>query len=183
MRVLLLSGGIDSAALALWQRPDICLTIDYGHPAFRGELRAAKIFSHEINANHEVRELRIYSSPPRRDGLWPFRNQFLISSAAAIFGNAEEVEILIGTLSTDIYTDCTKAFIDSINRTFEVQKCSVKVSAPAINLTAKELLFQSKLPKDILGSTYSCHKSDIPCGHCPGCDKQKAFRDSLAIAF
>ena len=28
---LLLSGGIDSSALAFWKRPQVCFTVDYGH--------------------------------------------------------------------------------------------------------------------------------------------------------
>ena len=33
MRALLLSGGMDSIALAFWKRPEIAITIDYGQRA------------------------------------------------------------------------------------------------------------------------------------------------------
>ena len=36
---LLLSGGMDSIALAYWKRPDIALTIDYGQAAADAEER------------------------------------------------------------------------------------------------------------------------------------------------
>jgi 7-cyano-7-deazaguanine synthase len=38
---LLLSGGMDSVALAYWLRPDVAFTIDYGQLSAEGELRSA----------------------------------------------------------------------------------------------------------------------------------------------
>jgi len=39
--LLLLSGGIDSVAIAAWKRPEICLTIDYGQRSARAEIRSS----------------------------------------------------------------------------------------------------------------------------------------------
>ena len=38
---LLLSGGMDSIAIAWWKRPDIALTLDYGQQAANAEIKAA----------------------------------------------------------------------------------------------------------------------------------------------
>lgn len=43
MRALLLSGGLDSTAIAAWQRPDVCVTVDYGQRPARGELAASTL--------------------------------------------------------------------------------------------------------------------------------------------
>ena len=41
--VLLLSGGMDSTALAAWKRPSACVTVDYGQQAAAAELKAATL--------------------------------------------------------------------------------------------------------------------------------------------
>jgi 7-cyano-7-deazaguanine synthase len=40
-KAILLSGGIDSIALAYWQRPDIAITIDYGQAPAQAEINAS----------------------------------------------------------------------------------------------------------------------------------------------
>lgn len=180
MKLLLLSGGIDSAALAIWEKPQLCLTVDYGQPSFAGELRASQIFAKMIGAEHYVRKMDIYKSPWESNGLWPFRNQLLITTAAAMFGSEARLNIIFGALSTDVYADCTAPFVSAMNSLFELQEKKVRVSAPGIELDETELILRSSFPAQMLGSTYSCHRSDLPCGDCPGCDKQTRVRAKLA---
>ncbi|WP_112313008.1 7-cyano-7-deazaguanine synthase [Pseudogemmobacter bohemicus] len=95
MRALLLSGGMDSIAVAFWQRPEVAITIDYGQKAAEAELLAAAEVAKELNMRHEI--VRIDCRPigsgdmAGNDALaiapvpewWPFRNQILITFAAA----------------------------------------------------------------------------------------------------
>jgi 7-cyano-7-deazaguanine synthase len=54
---LLLSGGMDSVAIAWWKRPDIAITLDYGQKAAEAEIGAAKTIcqSLDIEQHHIVR--------------------------------------------------------------------------------------------------------------------------------
>src|SRR5262249_594846 len=91
---LLLSGGMDSAAMAWWKHPDLAITIDYGQLAAEAELRASAAICHELGIRHStVRvDCRALGSgdmagqpadahAPASDW-WPYRNQMLITFAA-----------------------------------------------------------------------------------------------------
>jgi len=45
MRAILLSGGIDSAALACWQKPDLAININYGQKPATDLARDSCLFS------------------------------------------------------------------------------------------------------------------------------------------
>ena len=90
---ILLSGGIDSVALAFWQRPSFAITIDYGQRAAEAEIVAARQVSQELGINHEI--LRIDCSTIGSGDMagaapdaiapvtewWPYRNQLLVTLA------------------------------------------------------------------------------------------------------
>src|SRR5438105_3448321 len=92
---LLLSGGIDSIALAYWLKPALAITIDYGQRPARGEIDAAAAACDVLGLEHLVLSINCSSlgsgdmagSPPHElapvSEWWPFRNQLLITFAAA----------------------------------------------------------------------------------------------------
>src|SRR4051812_5109212 len=95
-RLLLLSGGMDSIALAWAIRPDLSLTIDYGQLAAPGEIRAAKAVCAELGLGHKVLKIdcsgigsgdmagaRPSEVAPVSEW-WPFRNQLLVTMGAAL---------------------------------------------------------------------------------------------------
>lgn len=51
---LLLSGGLDSTALAYSEEPDYAITVDYGQNAARGEIDASKQICKELAIDHYV---------------------------------------------------------------------------------------------------------------------------------
>ncbi|WP_440506100.1 7-cyano-7-deazaguanine synthase [Serratia nevei] len=51
---LLLSGGMDSIAIAWWKRPDIALTLDYGQYAAEAEIRAASVTCKSLGIDHHI---------------------------------------------------------------------------------------------------------------------------------
>ena len=59
------------------------------------------------------------------------------------------------------------------------QEGNIRVEAPAINLTSKELIEISNIPSSLLFCAHSCHKSSVACGQCRGCNKYIALVDAL----
>jgi len=146
MKVLLLSGGLDSSALAFWKRPDVCLTVDYGQRPARGELAAAKALCGELDLRHETLSVDMKalgsgslageaaSDLGHAEEWWPYRNQMLITLAGMRFVNEGLREIMIGAVRTDVHADGKTRFIRGINQLMSLQEGHVAVSAPARSL-------------------------------------------------
>jgi 7-cyano-7-deazaguanine synthase len=185
-QVLLLSGGIDSAALLYWKRPDLALTIDYGQRPARGEVRASRFLCKTLRIPHDVVRVdcraigaglmapgseRSNANP--HPEWWPFRNQLVITLAAAHVVSSGGTAMLIGTVSTDgrRHRDGTAGFVRALHRVLALQEGGVRLEAPAIGMTSTQLVRRSKIPSSLLLATHSCHTSDDACGRCPGCVK------------
>lgn len=183
MRLLLLSGGVDSSAIAWWTRPDVCLTVNYGQAPAQGEIRAAAGICREVGLRHEILEAglahlgsglmagRTTSPVGNAAEWWPYRNQMLVTLAAMRFVGEGLEEIMIGALESDIHLDGSRAFLEALDRTMALQEGGVRVTAPAHPYTTGELLKVSGFPSSMLGATFSCHAADMPCGRCSGCEK------------
>jgi 7-cyano-7-deazaguanine synthase len=195
MKVLLFSGGIESTCLAYSERPDMCLTIDYGQIAAPGELTASRLITKALKLDHEiietnVRELGLGLLAGRRfDGnrppeFWPFRNQLLITLAAMRLYNLADVRLLIGTVRSDRkHADGTANFLNSMKKTIGIQKSDFILEYPAFRLSTESPIRNAKIPNKILGYTFSCHSGPLPCGRCPGCIKNLQARGfGLAIS-
>lgn len=183
-RALLLSGGMDSTCLAYWQRPDLCITIDYGQRPAGAEFKAARAVCHALGIEHKC--LSVDCSPlgsgdlagsaalsvaPASDW-WPFRNQLLITLAGAVALQSGCETLLVGAVKSDKYhQDGTPEFVQAISELMQMQEGGLSVEAPAGELSAVELVVQSKVPHDILCWAHSCHTSNYACGECRGCVK------------
>ena len=53
-KAILLSGGMDSIALAYWLRPEIAITLDYGQRAAEAEIKAAAKVAGALGIEHSV---------------------------------------------------------------------------------------------------------------------------------
>lgn len=184
MRVLLFSGGVESTALAYMLRPEILLTIDYGQAPAKGELRAATFIAEELGLPHEILSIdaaflgagdmagKPTANYSKVSEAWPFRNQFLVTLAAMRFASKELREILIGTVASDhVHADGSPEFVERLDRLIKCELPKTSVIAPAIDLSTLELVEMSRVPIDILGWTFSCHRSTVACGQCRGCNK------------
>jgi 7-cyano-7-deazaguanine synthase len=179
LKAILLSGGIESTAIAYWLRPDFAITVDYGQPSFAGEMQAAKTIASVLSIPHECVSVSPY--PPRTPTprppteshsiWWPYRNQLLVTLAAIALAERGVSDIYVGLVKGDIFKDCTPAFVDTLNRLLAMQERPVKVVAPARRLSTLELLKKSEIPYEMLGATTSCHVGVLPCGRCAGCTK------------
>jgi 7-cyano-7-deazaguanine synthase len=195
--LLLMGGGIESSALAYAMKPTTALVIDYGQAPAQGEIRAAGAVAHSLGI--ELHTLAIdahaigsglLSSGARglaaaQDGAalhssyspspewWPYRNQLLVTLAAAwAYGRGLE-ELLVGSVlgDGDRHADGRADFYNALDTLLSLQEGGLRVSAPAIALTTEELLTHSQVPNSVLGWTHSCHVSRYACGRCPGCYK------------
>ena len=175
---LLLSGGMDSTAIAYWKRPAIAVTIDYGQLPAPAEIRASAAVCDALGIEHRVISIDLsefgsgdMAGRPQLEvspltEWWPFRNQMLITITAMAVLRDGVTELMIGTLRTDSgHIDGTPEF----------------VTAPAIELTATDLIKTSKVPWPILGWAHSCHSSEYACGECGGCRKHYRTMEAMGV--
>lgn len=182
LKLLLFSGGLDSTAVAFWQKPDQLLFIDYGQISADGELRAAGQLAIELGIPLDARRAncRAFGSGhlagqpalnPELPEVWPFRNQLLITLAAAAYHEQSSLVIQIGTVASDkVHSDGRKQFFFRINKLLAYQS-NCRIEAPAIDFTSLQLIRMSKLPSALLAWTFSCHRGNLACGLCRGCTK------------
>jgi 7-cyano-7-deazaguanine synthase len=181
---ILLSGGMDSTALAWWLRPPVAFTIDYGQVCAAGEIRAAAAVADAIGANHEVIRVDcgalgsgdLAGSPALEIApipeWWPFRNQLLVTLAAMRALSLGVDTLLVGSVATDSqHRDGTPEFFNTLDVLLRNQEGGIRVHAPALQLTSAELVLQSGIPRSVLAWAHSCHTNSLACGECRGCTK------------
>lgn len=189
---LLLSGGMDSVALAYWKRPDYAFTIDYGQLAAAGEFQAARAVCEALDIPHhelsvdcrmlgsgDMAGTSAHEAAPASDW-WPYRNQLLIT-LAAMRAIALGVNVLaIGTVKTDsTHLDGHPEFVARLDTLMAFQEGQMRIEAPAIQLTTAELVQAAQIPASLLAWSHSCHVSDIACGRCRGCNKHREVMQEI----
>lgn len=192
---LLLSGGMDSVAIAWWRRPDLAITIDYGQRPAAAELRAAGAVCEALGIEHAIIRADLsalgsgdMAGTPRLAEApvpewWPFRNQMLVTLAAMLGIARGARRLLIGCLATDAsHTDGSRPFVERMDDLLAMQEGGLRLEAPAIGLTAVELIRVSEVPADLLAWAHSCHVSEHACGACRGCQKHYETLEALGDA-
>jgi len=190
--VLLLSGGIDSIAIAAWRRPAHCLTIDYGQVPAASEIAASSSVCSALGLTHEVLRVPIAQlgagvlagKPPSTASpnpeFWPFRNQLLVTLAAMVAIERHSAKVLIGTVASDKrHADGSEDFILRLNALLEMQEGGVTLEAPAIKLSSLDLVHESGIDLSVLAWAHSCHSSNAACGYCPGCTKHSEVMQAI----
>lgn len=187
MRALLLSGGVDSMALAHWIRPDVAVTVDYGQLPAAAEIEVAAAICSRLGIRHEIVRIdcralgvghlagqaetgRLAPTPE----WWPYRNQLLVTLAGMRLVNEGLSEVMLGTVASDsAHADGRPEFLAAMDALMAVQEGQIRVTAPAAVMTAVDLVLRSGVPDDMLGRSFSCHASEYPCGQCRGCAKRE----------
>ena len=190
--LLLLSGGVDSVALAAWRRPALCLTIDYGQRAAPAEIQSSAQVCKSLGLRHDVLRAPVpslgsgqmagESSSPHsaHSEFWPFRNQYLITLASMVAIQQRCTAILIGTVVTDNrHHDGSQTFLNAMRETILQQEGSIELLAPAASLTSEQLVHASGIDHATLGWAHSCHTGTLACGACPGCFKHSQVMSAL----
>ncbi|EKN3402645.1 7-cyano-7-deazaguanine synthase [Yersinia enterocolitica] len=189
---LLLSGGMDSIAIAWWKRPNVAVTLDYGQRAAEAEISAASETCRALNIEHHIIRVDCRAlgsgdmagttadaNAPASDW-WPYRNQMLISLAAMKVITLGVTHLWIGTVKSDgSHLDGTVGFVSRISELMSYQEGSVVVEAPAIEFSTAGLIRESGISPGALAWAHSCHKSNIPCGSCRGCNKYFEVLDEV----
>mgnify|MGYP001807866172 FL=1 len=111
---------------------------------------------------------------------WPYRNQMLISLAAMKAIALGVTHLWIGTVKSDgTHLDGTSGFVSRISDLMVFQEGGMVIEAPAIELSTSELIRISDVTPGGLAWAHSCHKANIPCGSCRGCNKYFQVLDDV----
>lgn len=93
----------------------------------------------------------------------------LVAMNAITFG---VTHLWLGTVKSDgFHRDGSPEFMAAISHLLSLQEGAMVVEAPAIELSTAELVRKSDIPASLLAWAHSCHKSDVACGDCRGCNK------------
>jgi len=194
MEALLLSGGMDSIALAYWRRPAITITVDYGQRPAEAEIQAARAASASLGIEHDV--VRVDCSSIGSGDLlgkpavriapvpewWPYRNQLLVTLAATRLVGRNVSALLLGTVASDsAHADGSEPFVEALSGLMQLQQGGLRVEAPAIKLSSSALVRHSAIPIDVLAWAHSCHVANLACGSCRGCAKHFETMTELGI--
>jgi 7-cyano-7-deazaguanine synthase len=185
-RLLLLSGGMDSIALAWSLHPECALTIDYGQLPANAELRSAKAVCAALNLQHHIVRIDCRSigsgdlagiaplSVAPMSEWWPFRNQLLITIGASVALNHEMDTITIGAVATDsLHADGRLDFFNAMSHLLKVQEGRLSIEVPALQETTSALCKRVGVPLEVLALAHSCYVSNGACGMCGGCNKHR----------
>lgn len=191
---ILLSGGMDSLALAYWKKPSIAFTIDYGQVAVASEVKAARYQATILNMEHLIIRVdcsSLGSGLLSSNGIidiapspewWPFRNQLLITLASMKALQLGIDEILVGSVKEDSqYVDGRKDFYERLNEVVNMQEGHLNISTPSIDMTTEELIKVSGIKPSLLLAAHSCSISDVPCQKCPSCLKHERILGHLGL--
>jgi 7-cyano-7-deazaguanine synthase len=186
--LLLLSGGLDSSCLAIRDRPAAAIVIDYGQRPAAAEAAAAAAVAAatgipllQLRADCSaagaglLADDELVTSSPSPEW-WPFRNQLVVTLAASVAVQHGYDTVSVATVSTDRerHADGAPAFYAALDQLTAMQEGSIRVRAPAIDMTSDELLASVDIVDDLLIATHSCHVANVACGWCPGCVKRSA---------
>ena len=175
---VLLSGGIDSAALlGFYLRQQFtarAVFVDFGQPAVKQESYAARAICKHYGVRLSI--ITVKSELIFSPGEIPGRNAFLVFAAVLVFGTQPGI-IAIGIHEGPPYYDCSEAFLRSIQTLVDGYATGrIKIAAPFLEWgkpTIWEFCKKVGVPVD---STYSCEKGGVhPCGRCLSCKDREAL--------
>lgn len=192
---ILLSGGMDSIAIAYWKKPDIAITIDYGQRCAEAEIRSASYVAERLGMEHHVIKVDCSSlgsgclngSEPLAIApmleWWPYRNQLLVTLACMKAISLGVKTIYVGSIKQDgdRHKDGTKEFYDLISRLTEFQEGNIRIEMPASEMNTADIVRHYRVPLYLMLHSHSCHTANVPCLDCPGCVKNFAVRKELGI--
>jgi 7-cyano-7-deazaguanine synthase len=201
--IVLLSGGMDSAALLYYAVRNMGLSVlaigfDYGSKHAKMEIRSARIIAESLGVEYRLVELPLntflssdllvggedipegeYSRESLRRTVVPCRNAIMISICSGIASSVGARSVMIGSHSGDhaIYADCRPEFNDAIRESIEIATDHmVTISFPWQSHTKAEIIKDSeKMDLSVPWEfTYSCYRGGMKhCGKCSTCLERK----------
>lgn len=174
MKVLLLSGGLDSATVLFddFNKPDLCLTVDYGQLAV-AEPRKAKALASGRNVPWQCVKVEwpialtcgIVGGNIRTaaEAVVPGRNAMFIALAA--MRGATEVVLGCNLDDYEAFVDCREDVLEGVGAA-----CGVTVSVPLSGMTKAEVVRLAELRGVPVNFCMSCYAGKEPgCGLCAAC--------------
>lgn len=209
--VVLLSGGIDSAATLFIAKkkgfhPE-ALIFDYGQ-RHKKEISSAKRIAKKAGCPYKIIKLSFpwkgsslldtsLPVPARRSfariarGIpstyVPARNLIFLSIAASFAESIKAKAIFIGVHTEDYpgYPDCRKPFFDIFTKLVKIgtkEGKYIKLYTPLINKSKKEIIKKGLELKVPFGFTWSCYEGGVsPCGVCDSCRFRKKAFSELGM--
>ena len=182
--VLLLSGGMDSAALYAHacgtNREVVPVFIDYGQPSLLEEEESARHIAEHFGAELVVRglDLSLHDmgaqegvSGPR---VVPARNLVFLSLGVhqALIENADQVWLGASLDDFSDYADCRDHFVEAVNIASVL--LGVRVRYPFCALTKSQILEEAKQHDFDVSNTWSCYtpSNGSACGTCNSCKQR-----------
>lgn len=182
MRVLLLSGGLDSVTLlySMSEPPDLCMSVDYGQPHVREVGCAAEICA-MVGVPHEV--VKVGLSDKTDNGLLGGNDKSAEDSVVrgrnaafiAIAAMRGATTVILGCNADDqeAYIDCRTKVLKSVGRA-----CGVSIELPFVGLEKWEIAAEARKNDVPIGKTISCYRGKIHCGKCAACSAR-----AIALAY
>ncbi len=170
--LILASGGIDSTAcIRFFKKLKFqaeAIFFDYGQLSRNREIKAIKAISEFYDIPLNI--VQIKSDKKFSKGLIAGRNAAFHFLALMNFKYRHGI-IASGVHFGTPYFDCSEFFLQEIQQAFDgYTNGTVKVSAPFLNFSKKEIWQYSKKEKVPLHLTYSCELGrKQPCGDCDTC--------------
>ena len=186
-RSLLLSGGLDSSAIAAIEKPNRLLFIDFGQVSAASERLAARAIADHLSLPLDeigidlrgVGSGMLVGSPPDIQGTapewFPYRNQHLATIAAAHALKHGLKSVILGVVAGDEnrHVDGTSSFVSMLGGLISQQEGGVRLLAPHIRTEPVDLISRCGLPEAIVRKTHSCHTANEACDTCPGCVRRE----------
>jgi 7-cyano-7-deazaguanine synthase len=177
--VVLLSGGIDSAATVLtFPRSKFMVSglhFDYGQAARRTEWSAAERLG--VRLKIPVHRLRLGFRPFEVQGEFAARNALLVLTCAAVTPSRPLV-IAAGIHQGVPYYDAQRGFVSDLQRVLDGYfSGGVQLAMPFIDASKRDVVRFARRHKLSLALTYSCEKKEAPaCRTCPSCLDREVLR-------
>lgn len=172
MRILLLSGRLDSVTCLFLEKPDLCLTVEYGQPHF-AEIRKAKSLAFGQGVAWQCVEWKwpvaltcgllggLDSTP--NVAVVPGRNTAFVAFAA--MRGATEVILGCNLDDREAFVDCRPDVLAAVG-----VACGVKVTLPLAGKTKREVVALAEAIGVPVNFCMSCYRGKEPgCGLCAAC--------------
>ena len=185
LTIILLSGGIDSAAAVnfyLDMRHDVIgLFVDYGQAASHQELESARLVAGYCGV--DLDDVRVRGGQSFGPGEVRGRNAFLVLTALLMTPSLKGI-VSMGIHSGTSYFDCSEAFAHQMsNLLVDHTDGGVAFDAPFLSWT-KEDVYDYCIEKRVpIRVTHSCESGRDPiCGTCLSCLDREALSARQKIA-